>query len=82
MTSLKNPQFAAYELSSSGSGQNSIGAVLGRFHFNPGTEREECPVYKQAHSTEVPSDKDYLLYRSIQIPLTINAIRDMLKDGM
>ena len=61
------PLFAAYELVSYGSGQNQLGAVLGRFYFNPGSERERCAVYKQAQSREIPSDGDYLLYRSIQI---------------
>ena len=55
--------FAAYELSSSGSSKNHQGARMGRFEFVPGVENEGSPVYRQAHSREVPSDYDYLLFR-------------------
>ena len=36
---------------------------MGRFEFVPGVEKEGSPVYKQAHSREVPSDQDYRLSR-------------------
>ena len=55
--------FAVYEVSSSGASKNYQGEVMGRFEFVPGVEKEGSPVYKQAQSKEVPSDKDYLLYR-------------------
>ena len=36
---------------------------MGRFEFVPGVEKEGSPVYRQAHSREVPSDWDYRLFR-------------------
>ena len=51
--------------------------AFGRFDLVPGEENEgppkeslsaldwtgECPVYRQAHSKEIPKQKEYLLYR-------------------
>ena len=36
---------------------------MGRFEFVPGVEKDGSPVYRQAHSREVPSDNEILLYR-------------------
>ena len=36
---------------------------MGRFELVRGEEEEGCPVYKQAHSREIPSNDNYLLYR-------------------
>ena len=36
---------------------------MGRFEFVPGVEKEGSPVFRQAHSREVPSDRDYRLVR-------------------
>ena len=36
---------------------------MGRFELVPGEEEDGCPVYKQAHSIEIPSEYNYLLYR-------------------
>ena len=36
---------------------------MGRFEFVPGVEEEGSPVYRQAHSREVPSDRDNRLFR-------------------
>ena len=55
--------FAAYELSSSGASKNYQGHVMGRFEFVPGVEKYGAPVYRQAHSKEVPSGRNYLLFR-------------------
>ena len=35
----------------------------GRFDLVPGEEKEGSPVYRQAHSKEVPNKKELLLYR-------------------
>ena len=56
-------KFAAFELSSCGASKNHQGNRMGRFEFVPGVEEEGSPVYRQAHSREVPSDIDTLLYR-------------------
>ena len=37
--------------------------VMGRFEFVPAVERRGSPVYRQAHSREVPTDDNYLLFR-------------------
>ena len=37
--------------------------VSGRFDFVPGEEKEGSPVYRQAHSKEIPTEKEFLLYR-------------------
>ena len=37
---------------------------MGRFEFMPGVEKEGSPVYRQAHSKEIPMPYgDILLYR-------------------
>ena len=37
--------------------------VFGRFDFVPGEEKEDSPVYRQTHSKEIPTEKEFLLYR-------------------
>ena len=54
---------AALEISSSGPAGEYQGALMGRFELVVGEERDGSPVYRQAHSGEIPSDVDYLLYR-------------------
>ena len=60
---ITSSNFAAYELSSSGASKNYQGRTMGRFEFVPGVEKEGSPVYRQAHSREVPSNYDNLLFR-------------------
>ena len=37
---------------------------MGRFEFMPGVEKEGSPVYRQAHSREIPMDVgEIVLYR-------------------
>ena len=60
-------------LSSVGSGRNHVGHAFGRFELVPGEEREGSPVYRQAHSKEIKTEKksyqeiptkiDLLMYR-------------------
>ena len=37
--------------------------VFGRFDCVPGEEKEDSPVYRQTHSKEIPTEKEFLLYR-------------------
>ena len=39
------------------------GYALGRFEPVIGEEENGSPVYKQAHSREIPSKHSYILYR-------------------
>ena len=40
-----------------------VGQAFGRFDLVPGKEKEGFPVYKQAHSREIPEEEEFLLYR-------------------
>ena len=61
--------FAAYELSSSGASKNYQCAAMGRFEFVPGVEKEGSPVYRQAHSKEIPNTLgETRLYRWEKLP--------------
>jgi len=51
-----------FELVSAGGAGDFIGWVLGRFDLVPGEEEMGCPVYKQAHSKEIPRTDKYMLY--------------------
>ena len=53
----------AVEFSSTGPGGDYRGEIMGRFELLLGEERGGCPVYKQAHSREMPERKDNLLLR-------------------
>ena len=53
---------------------------MGRFEFVPGVEREGSPVYRQAHSREVPTDKDFLLFRW-EKPLFFSSSADLAMSG-
>ena len=60
-------------LSSVGSSGNHVGQAFGRFDLVPGEEKEGSPVYRQAHSKEIKTEKksdqeiptkiDFLMYR-------------------
>ena len=50
-------------LSSLGVSSNHVGQTFGRFDLVPGKEKEGCPVYRQTHSKEIPTEKEFLLYR-------------------
>ena len=50
-------------LSSLGDSSNHVGQAFGRFDLLPGEEKEGSPVYRQAHSEEIPTKKEFLLYR-------------------
>ena len=71
--------FAAYELSSSGPSKNYWGESMGRFEFVPGVEKEGSPVYRQAHSKEVPSDNDQFLFRWEKPPFSFSL--DLVMSG-
>ena len=58
--SLDCPEF---ELESAGPAGDYHGEDLGRFELLLGEEEEGCPVYEQAHSREIRSQKLLLLYR-------------------
>ena len=60
---ITSSNVAAYELSSSGASKNYQGGRMGRFEFVPGVEKEGSPVYRQAHSREIPSRFKHRLYR-------------------
>ena len=53
---------------------------MGRFEFVPGVERDGSPVYRQAHSREVPSDFDFLLLRW-EKPLLFSSSADPAMNG-
>ena len=40
-----------------------VGKAFGRFDLVPGKEKEGSPVYRQAHSKEIPTKKEFLLCR-------------------
>ena len=50
-------------LSSLGVSSNHVGQVFGRFDLVPGEEKMGSPVYRLAHSKEIPTEKGFLLYR-------------------
>ena len=50
-------------LSSVGESNTHVGQAFGRFDLVPGEEKCGSPVYRQAHSKEIPTKKEYLLYR-------------------
>ena len=50
-------------LSSLGVSSNHVGQVFGRFDLVPGEEKMGSPVYRLAHSKEIPTEKEFLLYR-------------------
>ena len=52
------------ELKSSGPSAYHKGYTFGKYELVIGREEDNCPVYKQAHSEEIPSwNWNYLLYR-------------------
>ena len=55
--------YAELELSSMEVNSNHPMEAFGRFDLVPGEEREGSPVYRQAHSTEMPTAKEILLHR-------------------
>ena len=55
--------YAELELSSLEVNSNHPMEAFGRFDLVPGEEREGSPVYRQAHSTEMPTAKEILLHR-------------------
>ena len=57
------PTNAALEISSSGPAGEDLGPIIGLYELVIGEEIEGSPVYRQAHSEEIPSDYKYLLYR-------------------
>ena len=50
-------------LSSVGESSSHVGEAFGRFDLLPGEEKCGSPVYRQAHSKEIPTKEEYLLYR-------------------
>ena len=46
-----------------GESSSHVGQAFGRFDFVPGQEKESSPVYRQAHSKEIPTEKEFMLYR-------------------
>ena len=54
---------AALEISSSGPAADDQGEMMGRYELVFGEEQDGSPVYRQAHSGEIPSNYDNLLYR-------------------
>ena len=55
--------YAELELSSREVKSNHPMEAFGRFDLVPGEEREGSPVFRQAHSSEMPTAKEILLYR-------------------
>ena len=51
------------ELASNGPGGDYQGNVLGRYELVLGEQTNDSPVYEQAHSKEVPTERRYKLYR-------------------
>ena len=59
-----SPTNAALEISSSGpAGEYPAAGALGLYELIIGEEIEGSPVYRQAHSEEIPSRFKLLLYR-------------------
>ena len=54
---------AALEISSSGPSGEYCGSMFGLYRLVIGEEIEGSPVYRQAHSEEIPNDYKYLLHR-------------------
>merc|ERR1711963_690826 len=54
----------AIEFSSTGPAGDYQGDFLGRFELLIGEERDGSPVYQQAHSREMPENREVLLFRS------------------
>ena len=49
---------------STGASKGEVGPAMGRFEFMPDVEKEGSPVYRQAHSREIPMDVgEIVLYR-------------------
>ena len=57
------PTNAALEISSSGPSGECQGDTFGLYELVIGEEIEGSPVYRQAHSEEIPSRYKLLLYR-------------------
>ena len=57
------PTNAALEISSSGPAGEYQGDTFGLYELVIGEEIEGSPVYRQAHSEEMPSDYKFLLFR-------------------
>ena len=57
------PTNAALEINSSGPAGDIWGAKFGLYELVIGEEIEGSPVYRQAHSEEMPSDYKFLLFR-------------------
>ena len=51
------------ELKSSGPAGHHQGHTFGKYELVISREEDNCPVYKQADSEKIPSNKNYLLYR-------------------
>ena len=51
------------ELKSSGPAGHHNGHTFGKYELVFGREEDNYPVYRQAHSGEIPSKYNYLLYR-------------------
>ena len=60
---LPSSNYPEFELESAGPAGDYQGDVLGKFELVLGEEEEGCPVYEQAHSREIPSGYNFLLYR-------------------
>ena len=52
-----------FEISSAGPAGDHHGDCKGRFETIIGEDKDGFPVYQQAHSKEIPSEYNYLLYR-------------------
>ena len=50
------------ELKSSGPAGHHQGHTFGKYELVVGREKDNCPVYKQAHSKEIPRTSSYQLY--------------------
>ena len=57
------PTNAALEISSSGPAGEYQGDTFGLYELVIGEEIEGSPVYRQAHSEEIPKSYKFLLYR-------------------
>ena len=52
-----------FEIFSSGPAGEYWGYTMGRYEPIIGEEQDGFPVYKQAHSREIPTEHNYLLFR-------------------
>ena len=57
------PFYAGLEFSSVGPTGIHQGDMVGRYELVPGEEEEGSPVYRQAHSREIPGQLNHRLYR-------------------